>query len=279
MKSLVLIDVVSHLLISIFLAIVFWPYLGAWGLIVVLIAAAYLIRAWLNADLIVAGKVGFRPPTLVQRRYLDYLNTGQEVLTHPSFLPIAGTLVSSRRRLILLTSGVFRELSENDIRHLIAELSHRDNREWTFHLATGGVRLFSKADDGPFAQSWGEWGRKTLLIGIMGGIAAVFMAVVIAAPLSGIFGHAIDISAIVPFAWLPFAYLVAMFVWRRGNAMLIKPATGNWNRPIVLEQATFLPMSQPLGSHANLNILRNGLLIAEKAVLNEPFPDLRAFEL
>jgi len=267
-----LIDLTSHLIISLVMTMVFWPYLGAVSLAVVLLATAYLVRAWMDADLIVAEKAGFRRPTLVQQRYLDYLGTGQGVFTHPSLLPIAGVLASSKRRLIVLTSGTVNELSETDFRQLIAKLSSRDRKaifSWTFHLATGAAGLFSRSDrNDPFAQSWADWGRKTLMVGVMGGVAAVILAVLIAAPISMVYRNPLDISPIVPILWLPFIYLGAKFVWRRGNAALIKPAAGNWNTSISLEKATFVPMSMPRGGHSNLNILRHGLLIADKQHLS-----------
>ena len=148
------------------------------------------------------------------------------------------------------------------MRQLIAELSSRDRWSvfgWTFHLATGGVRLFSRADrDDPSAR----WGRKTLATATMGGVVALVMAVLIAAPLSMVYRSPIDISPFVSFYWLPFMYLAARFVWRRGNAALIKPAAGAWNKPITIEQVRFLPMSMPTGGHPNLNLIRHGLLIA-----------------
>ncbi|MDP1809165.1 MAG: hypothetical protein Q8L35_06470 [Actinomycetota bacterium] len=277
---MILIDVASHLLISLFIAIVLWPYLGAWGLIVVLIAAGYLIHAWKSADLIAAAKAGFRRPTLVQRRYLEYLGVGGEVFTHPSRLPIAGTLFSSQRRLILLTSGVFQlyehqELSENDMRLLIDKLSSRDNRAvfgWTFHLATGGARLFSRLDqDDPAAGYW----RRTLTTALIGGVYAVIMAVLFAASIglklasSGAVHRSIDVSKILPAFWLPFVYLAARFVWRWANAALIKTAAGDWNKPITLEQITFLPMSIT-GAYPNLNLLRHGLLIVNCQIPGSP---------
>ena len=51
-----LIDLTSHLIISLVMTMVFWPYLGAVSLAVVLFATAYLVRAWMDADLIVAEK-------------------------------------------------------------------------------------------------------------------------------------------------------------------------------------------------------------------------------
>ena len=269
MSLVILIDVASHLVIGLFITIVFWPHLGPIGLIAVLVAVAWLIRAWLNADLIVAAKAGFRPATLVQRRYLEYLGIGEEVFTHPSLLPAAGELASSRRRLILLTSGVFdlyerKALSEEDLRHLIARLSARDSRliiGWTFHLATGGARLFAGADrDDPAAGYW----RRTIMTAVIGGVFAVILAGLVAASISTAFGRPLDISPIVPVFWLPFAYLAARFAWGRGNAALIKTAAGDWNRPITLAQATFLPMTVTTGGHPNLNLLRHGLLIANK---------------
>ncbi|HZD58853.1 MAG TPA: hypothetical protein VE439_00160, partial [Anaerolineae bacterium] len=258
------IDIISYLLISLFIAIFFWPYLGVLGVIVVLVAAAYLIYAWMNADLIVAGKAGFTPPTPLQQGYLENLGIIQEVFTHPSLLAVAGTLASSKHRLILLTSGVFKELSEDDLRQLIEKLSARDSRAvfgWTFHLATGGARLFSRVDqDDPFAGYW----RKMLVSGVVGGVYWVAIAVLIAAPISMMFGRPIDISPIVPVFWLPLVYLVARFVWRKGNAALIKMAAGDWNRPITLEQVVFLPMSEQVDSYQNLNLLRSGLLIEHK---------------
>ena len=283
MSLVVLIDVISHVLISLFIAMVFWPYLGAPGLIIVLIAAAYLIHAWVNADLMVAAGAGFRRPTPVQQRYLEYLGAGQEVFTHPSLLAAAGTLASSRRRLILLTSGVFdlyerKELSENDLRQLIAKLSSRDSRAvfgWTFHLATGGARLFSRPDRGdPQAESWAEWGRKILIMAAVGGAGVIVIGVLIAASISTLLGRPIDISPIVPVFWLPVVYLAARFVWRRVNAALIKTAAGDFNRPITLEQVTFLPMSMPMGSHPNLDLLRRGLLIARKRPSNSVEHDI-----
>lgn len=245
-----------------------WPYLGSLSLIIILGVARYLANAWLNADLKVAAKAGFRPPTLVQQRYLDHLNTGQEVFTHPSLLPVVGTLASSRRRLILLTSGVINELTEKEMRQLIAALASRDQKAvfgWTFHLATGGAGLFSRADKSdPFAQSWAEWGRKTLLIGALGGVGVVIMAILFAAPLSMVYRTPIDVSPIVPVLWIPFIFLAIRFAWRRGNAALIKPAAGNWNKPVAVEATTFVPMQIPLGAHPNLRLMRHGLLIAKK---------------
>lgn len=260
---MILFDIISHLLISLFVIVVLWPYLGAVSVFVVLIAVAYLVNAWMDADLIVARKAGFRRPTLVQQRYLEYLDTGQEVFTHPSLLPIAGTLASSKRQLILLTTGLINELSENDMGSLIGELSSIDNRpisRWTFHLATGGVSLFSRVDRDDLQD---RWGHKTLMVGVIGGVVTTTMALLIAAPISMAFGRPIDISPVLPVFWLPLIYLVARFVWRRVHAMLIKTAAGDWNRPITLEKATLMPMSIQLGGHANLNLLRHGLLIAE----------------
>ena len=57
---MILFDIISHLLISLFVIVVLWPYLGAVSVFVVLIAVAYLVNAWMDADLIVARKAGFR---------------------------------------------------------------------------------------------------------------------------------------------------------------------------------------------------------------------------
>jgi hypothetical protein len=172
------IDIFAHLLISLLIAVFFWPYLGPFGLISVLIAAGWLTDAWMRADRKVAAKAGFRPPTPVQQRYLEHLGIVDGVFTHPSLLPIAGSLASSRRRLILLTAGVFKmysrhDLSEKDLRRLLTKLQARNDLEvgkWTFHLAAGGSFLFSAADkDDPTAQ----WGRNILLAAAVGGIGVI----------------------------------------------------------------------------------------------------------
>jgi hypothetical protein len=69
-----------------------------------------------------AGKAGFRQPTLVQKRYLDYLGIIPKVWTHPSMSVAAGIVASARHPLILLTSGALKELSDDDIRLLVERL-------------------------------------------------------------------------------------------------------------------------------------------------------------
>lgn len=257
-------DLFSHLLIGRIIAVFLWPYTGAFSLIVPAVIIVYLTNAWTNADMIVAAKAGFRPPTLVQQRYFEHLGTGQTIYTHPSLLPIAGVLVSSRRRLIILTSGALKELPEGEVRRLVAELSSRDAKAvfaWTFHLATGARRLFTKPDkDDPQAN----WGRKTVAVGLIGGVMTIVMAVLIAAPISMVIGRAIDISRIVPVLWAPFVAAALWYTWQRVNAALIKPGAAGWNTAISLEKVVFRPMSEPLGGHPNLVLMRSGLLLAEK---------------
>ncbi|MHB0975968.1 MAG: hypothetical protein ACYC1U_02110 [Candidatus Aquicultorales bacterium] len=162
----------------------------------------------------------------------------------------------------MLSAGIFRELSEQDLRILIESLSSRDARAvfgWTFQLAT--ARLFSKRNvDDPFDRFW----RKMIAIGVVLGAYVAVMAVVFAASFARVFGRNIELSPFITAAlWLPFAYLGLRFLWDRINAMLIKTAAVQWNKPVKLEKTVFLPMSIPT-SYPNLNNMRYGLLTAEK---------------
>ncbi len=82
MKPIILIDVVLHLLVGIFLTWILWPYFGSTGLTIMSLILLYLAYAWMKADLIVAGRAGFRNPTIVQRRYLEHLGIN-ELVTYP----------------------------------------------------------------------------------------------------------------------------------------------------------------------------------------------------
>jgi hypothetical protein len=273
-EMIVIIDILLHLLIGLFLTIALWPYLGSISLIAILGAAAFLINAGIDTDSRVAAKAGFRRLTLVQCRYVENLGIAEEVLTHPSLLPVVGTLASSKHRIILLTAGVFamcerKELSEDDFRRLCAKLASRDAgavSAWTFHLGTGGARLFSRLDkEDPNAGYW----RRTLTVALIGGTYSTLLGVIFAASIglklasdSGNNSRAIDISALMPAFWLPPVLIAFVLIWKWLNAALMKPAVGDWNSPITLEKVTFLPMQKPISSHPNLNLLRPGFLMA-----------------
>lgn len=273
---IIIIDILLHLLIGLALTIMLRPYLGSFSVIAILIATAFLVYARIDTDRKVAAKAGYRRPTPVQCRYLENLGITEEVLTHPSKLPIVGTLASSKHRIILLTAGVFslceREgLSEDDFSRLCASLTSRDPGRvfaWTFHLNTGGARLFSRLDrDDPDAGYW----RRTLAVALIGGFYSVLLAGIFAtsiglklASASGNKRLAIDISAILPAFWLPPVLIASLLVWKWLNAALIKPAVGAWNGPISFEKVAFFPIRKPISSHPNLNLLRRGLLMANK---------------
>ncbi len=233
-----------------------WPFLGVWAVLVASPVLGYLVYAWFHADKVVASQAEFRPPTGLQARYFDFLGIREDIWTHPSLCVAAGVLCGPKRRTLLMTAGLTRYLTDEEIKNVVKGLTARPHGRvfrWTFHLATGGAMLFSSTSKREFSSDWFR------IMFVSSAVIASLTVAMLSIYVNALNG-ALPIWMAVAALLIPFSALVVWVGWSTGAMILSRRGAQKWNRTVWVSSHRLQPMARPVSGYHRIHLLYPGLV-------------------